>query len=129
VLIKICLASIPIYLLSFIKFPKWGIRLLEFQMAHCLWNNTADCHRYHLASWQHVTMLKEYGGMGVPSIRAESMFVRFLVKKVLFRWGGGRGEFGRTLWILSTTLVTLMSSPVEMLWLPIFERVCSGQLE
>jgi hypothetical protein len=89
VLIKICLASIPIYLLSFIKFPKWGIRLLEFQMAHCLWNNTADCHRYHLASWQHVTMLKEYGGMGVPSIRAESMFVRFLVKKVLFRWGGG----------------------------------------
>jgi hypothetical protein len=43
--------------------------------------------------------------------------------------GGGRGEFGRTLWILSTTLVTLMSSPVEMLWLPIFERVCSGQLE
>jgi hypothetical protein len=38
-------------------------------MAHCLWNNTADCHRYHLASWQHVTMLKEYGGLGVPNIR------------------------------------------------------------
>jgi hypothetical protein len=35
-LIKSCLASIPVYLLSFIKFPKWEIRLIESQMAHCL---------------------------------------------------------------------------------------------
>jgi hypothetical protein len=28
VLIKACLASIPVYLLSFIKFPKWAIKLL-----------------------------------------------------------------------------------------------------
>jgi hypothetical protein len=28
-LIRSCLASIPVYLLSFIKFPKWAIRLLE----------------------------------------------------------------------------------------------------
>jgi hypothetical protein len=34
VLIRSCLASIPVYLLSFIKFPKWAIRLLESQMAH-----------------------------------------------------------------------------------------------
>jgi hypothetical protein len=38
-------------------------------MIHYLWNNYADCHRYHLASWKHVTMLKEYGGLGVPNIR------------------------------------------------------------
>jgi hypothetical protein len=49
-LIKSCLASIPIYFLSFLKFPKWAIRLLESQMAHCLWNNDADCRRYHLAN-------------------------------------------------------------------------------
>jgi hypothetical protein len=36
VLIKTCLASIPVYLLSFIKFPKWTVKLLESQMAHCL---------------------------------------------------------------------------------------------
>jgi hypothetical protein len=36
VLIRTCLASIPIYLLSFSKFSKWAIRLLESQMAHCL---------------------------------------------------------------------------------------------
>jgi hypothetical protein len=69
VLIKTCLASIPVYLLSFLKFPKWAIKLLESQMTHCLWNNTADCHRYHLASWKHVMMLKEYGGLGVPDLR------------------------------------------------------------
>jgi hypothetical protein len=69
VLIKTCLASIPIYLLSFIKFSKWAIRLFESQMAHCLWNSNADRHKYHLASWQHVTMLQEYGGLGVPNIR------------------------------------------------------------
>jgi hypothetical protein len=28
-LIRSCLASIPVYLLSFVKFSKWAIRLLE----------------------------------------------------------------------------------------------------
>jgi hypothetical protein len=28
-----------------------------------------ECHRYHLASWQHVTMEKDFGGLGVPSLR------------------------------------------------------------
>jgi hypothetical protein len=38
-------------------------------MAHCLWNNDSDCHMYHLGSWKHVTMKKEYGGLGVPDLR------------------------------------------------------------
>jgi hypothetical protein len=48
-LIRTYLASISIYLLSFIKFPKWAIILLESQMAHCLWNSNSDCLIYHLA--------------------------------------------------------------------------------
>jgi hypothetical protein len=36
VLIRSCLASVPVYLLSFMKFPEWAIKLLESQMAHCL---------------------------------------------------------------------------------------------
>jgi hypothetical protein len=51
VLIKICLASILVYLLFFFKFPKWAIKLVESQMANCLWNGNKECHRYHLASW------------------------------------------------------------------------------
>jgi hypothetical protein len=55
-LIQSCLASVPVYLLSFIKFPKWAIRLLKTQMAHCLWNNSEECHRYHIANWKHMTI-------------------------------------------------------------------------
>jgi hypothetical protein len=70
VLIKSCLTSIPVYLLSFIKFPKLAIRLIESQMSHCLWNDDDVSHKYyHLASWRHVTMKKEYGGLGVPDLR------------------------------------------------------------
>jgi hypothetical protein len=69
VLIKSCLASILVYILSFIKFPKWAITLLESQMTHCLWNNDNDCHSYHLASWPHVTMRQEFGVLGVLSLR------------------------------------------------------------
>jgi hypothetical protein len=51
VLIKTCLASILVYLLSFIKFPKWTVRLIESYVFHCLSNNNSDCHRIYIASW------------------------------------------------------------------------------
>jgi hypothetical protein len=35
-LVRSVLASIPLYLLSVIKFPKWAITLINSQMAHCL---------------------------------------------------------------------------------------------
>jgi hypothetical protein len=66
VLIKSCLASVLVYLLSFIKFLKWGIRLIESNMTHCLWNNNEECHKYHLANCQLVSLKKEYG---VPNIK------------------------------------------------------------
>jgi hypothetical protein len=68
-LIKSCMASIPIYLVSFIKFPKRAIMLIETQMSKCLWNGDSEVHMYHLASWKHVAMKKEYGGLGVPDLR------------------------------------------------------------
>jgi hypothetical protein len=57
-LIRSCLASIPIYMLSFIKFSKWAIKLIESQMSNCLWNDEVQAHRYHLASWKLVTVKK-----------------------------------------------------------------------
>jgi hypothetical protein len=68
VLIKVCLASIPVYLMSFIKHLKWAIRLMESQMGHCLWNRDGDSHKFHLANWQ-LVFVKEYGGLGVPNLR------------------------------------------------------------
>jgi hypothetical protein len=69
VLVKTCLASVPIYLMSFIKFLKLAIRLVESQMTHCLWNNSDDRHNYHLVNWKQVCMRKEFGGLGVPDLR------------------------------------------------------------
>jgi hypothetical protein len=38
-------------------------------MAHCLWNDDENVHKYHLAGWKHVTMKKEFGGLGVPDLK------------------------------------------------------------
>jgi hypothetical protein len=67
-LIKTCIASIPVYLLSFIKFPKWAIKAISSQMANCLWNDNEDRHRWHLVNWEKVSM-KEFRGLGIPNLR------------------------------------------------------------
>lgn len=69
ILIRACLASIPIYLLSFIKFPAWAIQAINSQMADCLWNNCEGHHKYHLANWDIMAMKKELGGLGIPNLR------------------------------------------------------------
>jgi len=65
-LLKPCLASIPIYLLSIIKSPKWAIKMINTHMGHFLWNNTEDHHKYHLASWQLVSQKKRNGWLWHP---------------------------------------------------------------
>jgi hypothetical protein len=72
-LVRSVLASIPLYLMSVIKFPKWAITLINSQMAHCLWDDYGGHHRYHLANWGLVTLKKEYGGLGVPSLAEMNM--------------------------------------------------------
>lgn len=69
VLIKACLTSIPIYLMSFIKFPKWAIKILNTHLANCLWNDNPENHKIHLVNWDSVSMMKEYGGLGIPNLR------------------------------------------------------------
>lgn len=69
VLIRACLASIPIYLLSVIKFPKCAVRLINSQMSHCFWNNYEGHHKYHLAKWGLVCQKKDFGGLGIPNLR------------------------------------------------------------
>jgi hypothetical protein len=69
ILIKTCIASIPVYLLSFIKFPTWAIKAISSQMANCLWNDNEDRHKWHLVNWVKVSMKKEFGGLGIPNLR------------------------------------------------------------
>jgi hypothetical protein len=37
--LKACIASIPIYLMSVIRFPKWAIEAINSQMANFFWND------------------------------------------------------------------------------------------
>jgi hypothetical protein len=45
ILIKACLASIPNYLLSVIKFPKWALSLINSHIAHCMWDDYEGHHK------------------------------------------------------------------------------------
>lgn len=68
-MVRACLASIPVYLLYFIKFPKLAIRVLNTHLANCLWNDNPTAHKYHLANWEGLSVLKEFGGLGAPNLR------------------------------------------------------------
>jgi hypothetical protein len=68
ILIRACLASIPNYLLSVIKFPKWAISLINSQMAHVLWDDYEGHRKYHLANWGLVSQKIEFGGLGIPNL-------------------------------------------------------------
>lgn len=61
------------YLLSFIKLFKWAIKTLNSHLANCLWNDTEGNHKYHLANWESVSILKEFGGLGIPNLRDLNM--------------------------------------------------------
>jgi hypothetical protein len=68
-LLKACLASIPIYLLSFIKFPKWALKAINTQMTNFFWDDQGDKHKYHLSNLQTLCQNKDKGGLGVPDPR------------------------------------------------------------
>jgi hypothetical protein len=61
-LLKACIASIPIYLLSIIKFSKWAIKAINSQIANFFWNDQEDSRKYHLANVHSLTMTKKRGG-------------------------------------------------------------------
>jgi hypothetical protein len=68
ILIKTCLSSIPVYLLSFFKFPRWAIDLINSHMANCFWGDYEGHRKLHLAHWHLICMKKKYGGLGVPNL-------------------------------------------------------------
>jgi hypothetical protein len=69
ILIQTCLASIPIYLLSFFRFPKWALQLINTQLANCMWNDEEGHKKIHLANWPSICMKKDYGGLGIPNLQ------------------------------------------------------------
>jgi hypothetical protein len=50
-LLRACLASIQIYLMSVIKFSKWAIKAINSQMAIFFGNDQDNNDKYHLSNW------------------------------------------------------------------------------
>jgi hypothetical protein len=50
ILIKTCLASISVYLLSFFKFPRWATDLINSHMGNCFWDEYQGHRKLHLAN-------------------------------------------------------------------------------
>lgn len=88
-LIKTCLASIPVYLLSFFKFPKWALDMINSQMANCLWNDYEGHRKIHLANWQMVCMKQEFGGLGIPNLHDLNIC---LLGSLVKRYMAGEGK-------------------------------------
>ena len=72
-LIKTCLASVPVYLMSFFKFPKWALYLINSHMVVRLWNDYEGHGKIHLANWHLVSMKKEFGGLAIPNVKDLNM--------------------------------------------------------
>jgi hypothetical protein len=83
VLLKACLASIPIYLLSIIKFPKWAIEAINSQMTNFFWNDQENSHKYHLSNWYSLAQKKGTWRLGDPRPqRFKVVFTSLLGPKV-----------------------------------------------
>jgi hypothetical protein len=68
-----CLASIPIYLTSIIKFPKWAIEIINSQMSNFFWNDQEDRYGYLFSNWYSLAQWKEHGWMGIPDFRGMNL--------------------------------------------------------
>jgi hypothetical protein len=58
ILFKTCIASIPIYLLSFFKFSRWPVDLINSHMANYFWDDYDRRRKLHLANWHLICMKK-----------------------------------------------------------------------
>jgi hypothetical protein len=74
-LIKTCLANIPVYLLSFFKFPRWAIDLINSHMANCFWDDYEGHRKLHLANWHLTYMKKGFGGIEIPHLRDLNLYL------------------------------------------------------
>jgi hypothetical protein len=94
ILIKSCLASIPVYLLSFFKFPRWAIDFINSHMANCFWDDYVGHRKLHLANWHLICMKKKYGGLGVPDLKDLNLF---LLGSWIKRYIRNEGRLWRTI--------------------------------
>ena len=75
ILIQACLASIPIYLLSFFKFPKWALHIIDTHMANFMWNDEEGNQKIHLVNWPSICTKKDFGGLGISNLQDLNIYL------------------------------------------------------
>ena len=114
ILLTTFIASIPSYLMSIVKFPKWAIDMITSQMSHFFWGNVGDNHKYHLASWG-------------PISRKSLVVWGFLILEISTWpfWLLGGEDFlmielviGKRFWLTNIMLIIPTSLVLELRWDP-----------
>jgi hypothetical protein len=71
IMLKACLASIPNYLMSIIKFPKWAIDMINSHIGYFFWGSTEDKKKnIILLTGNCCPGKKELGGVAIPDLRS-----------------------------------------------------------
>jgi hypothetical protein len=73
ILIKTCLTTIHVYLLSFFKFTRWAIDLINSHMVNYFWDDYEEHRKLHLANRCLICMKKEFVGLGIPDMRDHNL--------------------------------------------------------
>jgi hypothetical protein len=90
--------------MSFFKFPKWALDLINSHIVGCLWNDYEGHGKIHLANWHLVSMKKEFGGLGIPNLRDLNMA---LLGSWVKRFIKGEGKLWHRLLIFGMVLCGL----------------------
>lgn len=106
------------------KIVKWAIKVITSQVAHFLWGNMGDVHKYHLANWGLAPPPKSFGGLGLPNLREFScpswLRERRDILLVVIK-------FGCPLWIINIILTSQMSYGLGQTLVLLFGKVPRGQ--
>jgi hypothetical protein len=93
-LLRACLANIPIYLMSAIKFPRWAIEAINSKMDNFFWNDQENSHKYHLSNIISLTQEKEFGGLGILNLRDLNLS---LLDSLVQRYHDGEGKLWKAI--------------------------------
>jgi hypothetical protein len=69
ILLKAVLTALPVYALSFFKGPSGIISSIESLLNKFFWGGSEDKRKISWISWNSLCLRKEYGGLGVRSLR------------------------------------------------------------
>ena len=88
VLINSFLSSLPIFIMSFFKIPRGGLKMLDYFRSRFFWQSDEHKKKYRRTKWEVVCTPKDQGGLGVLNLDVHN---KCLLSKWLFKLLNGDG--------------------------------------